>query len=99
MTEIATKLSFAESRAHVQAQKNNSDLSNLAHALDYIEANRIELKRVYELALEKLTELELEISSTADAIEGNTVQSYGTVHSLYEKARNGINLNRIAVSL
>lgn len=69
------KLTFAETQAEVQAAKNNSDLQNLAHAIEVLGVRRIELD-----------ELEKEILDTAAQIENGKVFTVDKIKDLHERA-------------
>lgn len=79
----ATKHSLADHQKHRQAKKHNSDLANLALALEYVEAGKKALAR----KLKKLEALEQEIKEAASAVEAGEVLEYDEVHGLYQRAR------------
>lgn len=71
----------------VDAQKNNSDLSNLAHALQYIRAGRKELEKYVAEQTKIMDELEAEIKKTAAEVETGELVEYGIVLKLYDQSR------------
>lgn len=93
MTAIPQKLSFSEARAKTQAEKNNSDLANLAHAMEYVAAAKIEAQKAYFKFISDAEELETKIVAAAEATEAGVVLDYDTVSDLYNKSR------RISIAL
>jgi peptidoglycan hydrolase CwlO-like protein len=87
MTKVSQKLSFAEMTEEVDAQKNNSDLSNLAHALQYLRAGRKALETYIAKQTKIMDDLEAEIKKTASEVESGELVEYGIVHKLYEQSR------------
>lgn len=77
---VTPKLTFAESQAEIQAQKNNSDLTNLAHAFEKADATIRELND----HIKKVEELKIEITATAAAIEAGTILPVGEIRKLYD---------------
>lgn len=92
MTAIPQKFSFAEARQKQQAEKNNSDLANLAQALEYITLNRQEITKRYNKLLEDLAKLEGEVVQCANEIETGELKDYDAVHTLYQKSRGNFSL-------
>lgn len=78
---MTNKMTFAAARKEVQAQKNNSDLENLAHALEYLSVRRKELNT-----------LEADINKLATRIESGEVVEVGEVRKLYGLARSNKSL-------
>lgn len=87
MSQVSQKLSFAEMTQSVDADKNNSDLSNLAHALQYLRAGRKALEKYVAKQTKLMDDLEAEIKATATEVENGELVEYGVVHKLYEQAR------------
>jgi len=75
VTLETTKHSFKDLLAQNQAAKHNSDLTNLAHALESVEAQIIELERIKR-----------NIEAMAADIEGGKVLGVDEVHKLYNEA-------------
>lgn len=71
-----TKLTFAQAVAREQAAKNNSDLTNLAHALEAITLQR-----------QELAQLEREIRNMAVKIEAGALVPVGELKALYNRAK------------
>lgn len=86
MTSIPEKLSFADVRKQQQNLKNNSDLTNLANALEKLDAKRRELKKSFDKAIAAIYELEGEINDLAAHIESGDVLDIGDVKTLYNRA-------------
>jgi len=82
-----TKFSFADHTASVDASKVNSDLQNLAHALQYVNSGRNELIANYEKRLKEFADHETKITALAIEIEGGKIATYDEVHTLHEKSR------------
>ncbi|MCS0459304.1 hypothetical protein [Rhizobium favelukesii] len=74
MTE-QKKLSFAEMRGKINADANNSHLSNLAYALDAVSQQRRELDKI-----------EKEITDMAAAVEAGDFPDGTVLRELYDRA-------------
>ena len=72
------KKTFAETQAEIQAQKNNSDLLNLAHALETIKLSRKVLDKQEETIL-----------SIVARIENDEVVPVGEISKIYNQVRMG----------
>lgn len=79
------KFTFAELRAKQQADKHNSDLANLANAIEALDAHELELQR----ALEKLAANRLAVTELAARIEAGEVVPVDEVRKVYERAARG----------
>ena len=84
---LAVKRTFAEMTSHVEAEKNNSDLVNLAQALQYSKAGRQELKKYIEKKELEFAELEAKIAETAARIEAGEYVEYEVVKDIFNKSR------------
>lgn len=84
---IEKKLTFAEMTQNVDAQKNNSDLSNLAHALQYLRAGRKALEKYVAEQTKLMDELEAKINEVAAEVESGELVEVGVISSLYNKAQ------------
>lgn len=82
-----TKFSFAEHTASVDAAKINSDLQNLASALQYTRAAKVDLDREYQKKLKEIEEHGEKIVKLATEIEAGEITHYDSVHELYQKSR------------
>lgn len=87
--EVEKKVSFSDIVSSVEAQKHNSDLQNLAHALKYAESGILELLKAKKAA----EDLIVEIKVMAQKVEHGGQFDYADVKSLYDRSRKiGINL-------
>lgn len=88
-----TKLTFTEMQNKVQTAKHNSDLENLAHAMEYISAGRIELNEIFQERMKEFSELETKITKLATDIESGITVHLENVSELYNKARKTSNVS------
>ncbi len=72
------KKTFAETQAEIQALKNNSDLLNLANALEFIKLQRKDLDKFEET-----------IMSLVKRIESDEVVAVGEISKIYDMVRSG----------
>jgi uncharacterized iron-regulated protein len=84
MEKIEQKFSFEQITKSIQAQKHNSDLQNLAHALEYSDAAIAD----YEKSIEKAKNLKKEIIALATRIESGEIVDVQEVRKLYIKSQN-----------
>lgn len=85
MTAIPEKLTFADALQRQQNLKNNSDLENLANAIERLSLERREATKRFNKHIEEIKKLEDEIVALASEIEDGAVD-VGDVKELYNRA-------------
>lgn len=85
MTSIPEKLSFADACKKEQNLKNNSDLTNLANAMQRLAAEKVEATKRFNKHIAEIDNLHNDILALAMEIEDGAVD-VGNVKELYDKA-------------